>query len=902
MLDQDVLATEKLGLSEAEAQERLLQFGTNEVHQTSKRSVLLVFFDQFRNLLVLMLVAAALLSFLLAADRDGVILLLVVFFNAWIGFYQDWKAENILQSLKSLVIEKCTVYRNGRQIEAPSSQLVPGDLVYLTEGSGVPADIRVTEATGFTTNDFILTGETVPSEKSPNPGADRIFMGTNVAKGEARGIVAATGMRTELGRIAQKSESMATEATPLQKELNQVARRITVITLVLGTILFAVRLFQGDRLNEALIFTIGVAAAMVPEGLPAQISISLALGVSRLAKKRAVVKKISAVEALGAATVIASDKTGTLTRNEMTILHCFLDGQNFTCTGNGFSPQGAILNLDGSMLSPDQKERLKLPLLSGFLASTGRVNPPDAFHTDWYAIGDPTESAFSTLAMKAGFVLEEAEREFPRIQLFPFDSERKRMTVIRQSSSGPLCFLKGAMESIVQISEYRYVQGNQIPFTSEEKRHLLEMAQLEASEGKRIIALGFRKLPGASSLSLEEIESGITLIGFASMIDPPHEGAAVAVSTAFDAGMKVFMITGDNEITARAIADRIGMVNADGTLPRVINQAALRQMTDDELKTSFTARCLIFSRTSPDEKLRIISLLKDSGEVVAVTGDGVNDTLSLKRSDIGIAMGNKGSKVAQEAANMVLLDDNFATIVDAIREGRTIYNNLRKNVMANMIGNWAELSVILLGFVAIFWQTPMAIYPVHILLIDLIGNMLPLLMLSYDPPEGDIMHQPPRKANTMLGRKELVIIGYSGLAKGVISFAAYLFAYRLHEGGSLRHETAVTVTMASIICCQFVNIMSTRTAGTVFSRYFFSNGRLLWGILCSFLFILLVSYTPFFNRHLHTGPMTAIDWALVWVGMGIYLLFLEATKHIRPYVRQSSHRLTVVRNRMKRVK
>lgn len=386
----ELKASGQNGLTDADSAARLNEYGHNRIMRTKKRNMLQVFLEQFKNMLVILLIVAAALSFFLNSNRDGIILMLVVFFNAVIGFYQDWKSENILASLKDLIIEHCFVFRNGKKIEVPSDELVPGDIVSLSEGDGIPADIRLIKSTGFSTNDFILTGESQPREKSHTILLEKevgiseqdncVFMGTTVAKGEATGIVFATGMNTELGRIAKSSEAIDASITPLQKELNGVAKKITYITLILAGVLMAVKLLMGEALNDALIFTIGVAAAMVPEGLPAQISVSLALGVGRLAKKKAIVKKLSSVEALGAATVIASDKTGTITKNEMTIIHCYLNGENYTITGTGYEPKGEILNNDHTVLNIDNLEDVKAFFLNGYLSSTGKINPPDKYH------------------------------------------------------------------------------------------------------------------------------------------------------------------------------------------------------------------------------------------------------------------------------------------------------------------------------------------------------------------------------------------------------------------------------------------------------------------------------------------------------------------------------------------
>ena len=878
------------GLTDADSVVRLNQYGHNRIKRTNKRNMLQVFLEQFKNMLVILLIVAAAISFFLNSNRDAIILMLVVFFNAVIGFYQDWKSENILASLKDLIIERCFVFRNGKKIEVPSDELVPGDIVSLSEGDGIPADIRLIESTGFSTNDFILTGESQPREKSHTVVIEKemgisqqdncVFMGTTVAKGEATGIVVATGMNTELGRIAKSSEAIDASITPLQKELNSVAKKITYITIILAGVLMAVKLLMGEALNDALIFTIGVAAAMVPEGLPAQISVSLALGVSRLAKKKAIVKKLSSVEALGAATVIASDKTGTITKNEMTIIHCYLNGENYTITGTGYEPKGEILNNDHTVLNIDNLEELKVFFLNGYLSSTGKINPPDKYHQTWYPIGDPTECAFSTLILKAGYDLETIASDYKRLQLFPFDSVRKRVAIIREHKDKRISFVKGSIESILEVANSHITNHEVKPLTEADKKHFLEIAEVQAAEAKRVIAIAYKDLPVQEQYTIEDAETNIVFAGFVAMIDPPHEQVKEAIATAFNAGMKVMMITGDNEVTARAIAGLIGMLNADGSVPEVINDQQMKGMSDEAISKQLAARTLIFSRVSPDEKLKIISLLKDLGNVVAVTGDGVNDTLSLKKADIGIAMGLKGSKVAQEAASMVLLNDDFATIVVAIKEGRTIYNNLKKNVLANLIGNLAELTVVLLGFVAVFYNLPIAIYAVHILLIDLIGNMLPLLMLSFDPAEGDLMNKPPRKQGEMLNKKSFITILYSGIIKGCISFVAFLLSYWHHAGEQFQHEKAVTVTMASIIVCQFINIFSSRTTKTIFTNYFFSNKQLFIGIGSSILFMILISYIPILNEYLHTGPLSMMDWLYVMVGAAIYLAVFEVIKLI----------------------
>ncbi|WP_018616672.1 cation-translocating P-type ATPase [Segetibacter koreensis] len=880
------------GLTNDEVSRRLKNYGYNRIKTVNKRSTVKIFREQFKNLLVLLLIGAAILSLFLGSYRDSIILILVVLFNAAIGFYQDFKSENILASLKDLVIQKCIVLRGGNKMEIPSEELVPGDIVYLNEGDGVPADIRLIDSTGLQVNEFILTGESQPAEKAHDfiaTSADTalikqgsyIFMGTTVAKGMATGVVIATGMETQLGKIAHSSGDIDASKTPLQSELDIVAKKISYATIVIATALLAGILLTGETVNNALIFAIGVAAAMVPEGLPAQISVSLALGVSRLAKNKAVVKKLSAVEALGAATVIATDKTGTITKNEMSIIHAHFNGKDFTIASTGYEPKGEIFDVNGTRVFKDNLSDEKIFFLSGFLSSTGKVNPPDKFHASWYAIGDPTEVAFSTLMMKAGFDITETEAAYSIIQIFPFDSFRKRISIVRKHKGKHIAFIKGSIESMVEISARTIIKGVVREFYPEEKEQLLNQAKVYASQSKRIIAIGYKDLEVKQQYSLQETENDIVFAGYATMIDPPHEEVPDAFKTAFKAGLKVVMITGDNEITARAIADSIGMHESDGRLPEVINDKMLKNLRDDEIKQFFKNRTLIFSRVSPDEKLRIVSLLKSSGEVVAVTGDGVNDTLSLKKADIGVAMAKNGSKVAQEAASVVLLDDNFSTIVLAIKEGRTIYGNLKKIVLANLIGNLAELLCVLIGFFGAFYGYPLVIMPVQILLIDLIGNMLPLLMVSFDLPEDNLMQQSPRKQGEMLNKESFLVIAYSGLLKGLFSFFAFYQSYQSHTNDSNRHAIAVTVTMASIIVCQFINILSSRTRYSVFTPFLLTNKNLYIAFFISLAFLLLISYVPLLNTALHAGPLTASDWHYVLMGAGAYLIVLELLKVIR---------------------
>ncbi len=878
------------GLSQTQATELLQQHGANRLAAKSSRVWWKIVLSQFNNLLVLLLVGASALSFQLGSYRDGIVLAVIVMVNALIGFIQDRKSENILQSLKNLITENTTVIRDGRPVEIPVEDLVPGDIVMIDEGDGVAADMRLLESHSLSANEFILTGESQASEKDHNAEVkedasiasrtNMVFMGTTIARGQAKGLVVGTGMNTEIGKIAQKAGDIEQEISPLQKEINLVAKKITVITLILGASLFAFSVFvQDETVGAALVFAISIAAAMVPSGLPAQISIALALGVRRLAQKNAVVKQLSSVEALGSATVIASDKTGTITKNEMTINNCIFNGQHFIVTGTGYAPEGQLQNKEGQPLTSQDAAGYAMFFAAGYLSSTSSVNPPDEFHDSWYCIGDPTEGAFGTLALKSGYELAKMEVEYPRLKLFPFDSHRKRISVVRMWEGKPISFVKGSIESILEISSRQIISGSVTPITDTEKQSLLGQAEGFASEALRVIAIGYKELNGsAESWQIQDSESDLIFAGFATMFDPPRDEVAQAVQDAFAAHIRLIMITGDNEVTARAVAKNIGLNNADQSLPEVINQERLGTMSEDDIKQALLQRTLIFSRVSPDDKLHVVTLLQSSGDVVAVTGDGVNDTLSLKKADIGVAMGRSGSKVAQEAAAMVLLDDNFSTIVHAVGEGRTIFNNIRKNVEATLTSNTAELICVLYGFVGVYLGLPVAILAIHILLIDLVGEMLPLLMLSFDPAHDGIMLEPPRKKGQLLNSALLRQVLWSGTARGVLAIGAFTVVYMLHDGDPQQHETAVTGTFITIILTQFINIFCIRSKGSMFNAFIFANLNLLWGMLISLLAMLAITYVPFFNLYLHTGPLSMQDWLLPIAASLVYLLGYEVIK------------------------
>jgi len=879
----------KDGLDERTVKQARVKYGSNVLKATNRINVFKIILRQFISPLVLILIVAAAVSYYLGQYRDGSILLAIVVLNAGIGFYEEWKSENILASLKSLVVDKCNVIRDGKITEIPVDDLVPGDIVKLTEGDGIPADIRLIDANEYSANEFILTGESLPTNKDASFTTDKalpinemkqcVYMGTTVARGDATGIVYATGTQTEIGKISTSSQKIKPASAPVQIEIADVAKKLTYITLVIAAVIFASRMILHDSLAVALVFAVSVAAAMVPEGLPAQISMALALAVGRLAKRKAIVKNIASAQTLGSATVIASDKTGTITKNEMTITGCYFEGKTFSVAGLGYEPVGEIKDEQAKVLKKETLGDLKIFFLSGFLSSKGKVSPPDKNHPSWYSIGDPTETSFSTLAMKAGFKLEDIEKDYPLVKAFAFDSFRKRATIIRQHKKKNISFVKGSIESVLEVSTKTISDGKVSDLTEAAKKDLLAKAATFSEQALRVIAIAYKDLETKKDYSVEDAEKDLIFAGFVTMLDPPHKEVKAAIESVFKAHMKVFIITGDNEVTAKAISKNIGLMNEGDEYPVVIKGADLPKLTDKALKDVFQNRALIFSRVTPDDKFRIVDLLMKQGEVVAVTGDGVNDTLSLKRADIGIAMGKNGSKVAQEAASMILLDDNFSTIVIAIKEGRTIFRNLEKTIKTNLSCNVAELVCVLFGFVGVFMGIATPILAVQILLIDIVAEMFPLTMLTYDPPEKSLMENAPRSPKDKILTKEAMLgIAFSGIVMGLIAYGAFLFSMFIYPHGANNYQRAITITFVSIIFGQYANILSRRTYGNALGKYLFSNRNLLLAFALSIFCILLIVYIPVFNLYFHTATLNAVDWMLPIATGAICLAVFELKK------------------------
>ena len=893
------LKSEPAGLSSDEARERLAAHGPNELSEGKKISAVMRLILQLKDVFMIMLLIAAGISIAIGSYSDATIMLIIVVLNAVIGFIQEFKAEKIVDSLKKLISSSSKVFRDGSLKELPQQEIVPGDIILLEEGDKVPADVRIIESFNLKTNDVSLTGESLPQNKHSNTISDDstlgdqeniAFLGTTVASGSAKGVVVATGMNTEMGKIADMAQEEERSLSPLQKELTVVAKRLTVFAVIVSGVILGASLYLDFSLIYALVYAIGVAVSVVPQALPMQITVALYQGVNSLAKKKAVVKKLSAVETLGATNVISTDKTGTLTKNEMTVQKVWFDGREYSVTGIGYEPEGSILDENGDELPQQQIDYMEILFDAATMASNAEIHPPDEEHHNWYPVGDPTEAALITLSTKMGTRSPNEDEENPELHEFSFDSVRKKMSSVRQYGDEKVLTMKGALDGVLAITKSMYRDGKEVPFTDDDRKVLQQINEKYSKQALRVLAVAYRKLEsGVTDYVLEDIEKDVVLLGLVAMIDPPKQGVREAVEAAHAAHINTFIMTGDHAVTAQAIGKEVSLSQSGSEVP-VITGKELSSLSDEELSSTMDHNeSLIFSRVSPEDKLRIVKLLKKQQKIVAVTGDGVNDAPALKSAHIGVAMGRTGTDVSKQAAELVLLDDSFPTLVSAIKEGRTIYYNLKKTVIASLTSNGAELTAVLLGLLGVSllgWPVP--ILAIQILAIDLLAEILPLTALTFDPGSKDLMTSPPRRqGDHIVNRQSAAEIIVFGLLMGGLGFAN--FGYFIHRIGTeltsahVLYSRATTITYATIVAAQFINIMSRRyDRESIFSRNFFTNPKILWSVGLSAAMCLTVFYVPGLNSFLNFSPMTLSDWASV---AGAALIFLTAHEVLKLFKR-----------------
>jgi Ca2+-transporting ATPase len=903
------------GLANAEAKARAAKYGANQLQRAKREPAIITFLRQFKNLLVLLLIISAAFSLYLQDFRTAIILLFIAGINTAVGFVQEHKAESLMASLEKLTVPRAKVVRGGRLLEIDSTELVIGDVAYVEEGDSVPADLRVIDEQELSTNDFALTGESSPARKFvhaisgdvPLGGRHNLlFMGTTVATGNGHGVVVGTAMNTELGRIANLSQTTKSDASPLTRELNNLSKRLTQGVAILAVILTYIALQSHLGLKAALLFAISISAAMIPNGLAAEVSITLAQTAGRMAKARALVKKLSAVETLGATNIIATDKTGTLTKNEMTVERVLVGRTEYFVTGTGYEANGGVVDAKNKTLEDKQFAGIRLFFETAAMASNAHVNPPDDEHATWYCVGDPTEGALITLARKAGIEPDELDTHNKELKEFQFDSARKRMSSVRRYDGALTVFTKGAPESVLEKCTHIRDNGRIRALTDKDRSFFAHYNETRAGEAMRNLGIAYRVLPKGSQptkMKFEDVERDLVFLGMASMVDPLRDEVPAAMVAALGAHIKVSIITGDYPTTAEAIAKKAHLA-PPGEAIKIVLGDRLPSMSDAQILQLVLRGGTVFSRVAPEDKLRIVELSKKAGQVVAVTGDGINDAPALKRADIGVAMGRTGTDVAKQAAAIVLLDDSFSTLVGAIEQGRLTFRNITKAARCALTDNAGELFVVLISLAAqAIFDVPIAILAVQILAIDLIAELFPVTALGWDPAQNDLMHDRPRnlKDHIINGRTIGEFIGY-GLLAAALAYGNFLLFFARHDidprhlsGHGAFYAQATILTYLTIVLCQFMNLLLVRTSDKerFFTRYLWSNKKLLIAFAFSMVCILNIVYNPWVQPYFNAHGLEATDWLLAVAAAGVYLLVRLfhrwSLKHSRRVVLELHH-------------
>jgi Ca2+-transporting ATPase len=871
------LKSSEKGLTQEETEKRLQEFGFNELRKERRITALEVFANQFKSFLIMILIFASAISFVLGEVTDGIAISAILVLNAILGFVQEYRAEKAIEALKKLAAPKAKVMREGKEAIIQAREIVPGDIILFETGDRVAADARLIEAMNLKIEEALLTGESVPSLKfvealpTDTSLADRenmAYSGTTATYGRGKGVVVATGMETEFGKIAEHIQEAGEEPTPLQLRLKSLGITLGVLVLLVCAVLFAIQTLAGQPILESFIMAVAVAVSAVPEGLPAVVTVSLALGVRKMSARNAIVRRLASVETLGATTVICSDKTGTLTEDEMTVTKAFVNGRFFEITGAGYDPQGGFFN-EGKLIDPEEEAGLSLLLKIGCLCNHASLEESG----NWSVIGDPTEGALLTLAAKAGIWKDELSKKNPFIAEIPFDSLSKRMTTIHELDGKRVAYVKGAPEILVELSSSVYEDGGVRRLSRDDKESLLVAVKDMAADALRVLALAYRELPAGIEFSSEEVERDLVLVGIVGMIDPPKEGVKEAIAICKGAGIRVVMITGDHELTAQAIAEDIGMIEENG---RVITGVELDKMGDEELGRE-VERFVVYARTSPQHKVRVLEALEKRGHVVAMTGDGVNDAPAVKGADIGISMGIKGTDVTREASDMVLADDNFATIVKAVEEGRGIYDNIRKFIRLLLSTNLDE---ILLVAGATLLGLPLPILPIQVLWVNVISDGLPALALSFDPYEKDIMQRKPRSPKEGIFHGMLLFI----LAAAVVDFAVEMLLVVYWKNTSfVSLKRLRTMIFTSTVLFELFFVFNCRSEKrSVFRTNPFENKGLVLAVVLSLLLQLAVIYVPFFQPLFETVSLNASDWLIILAMSASGLLILPEIFMRRP--------------------
>ncbi|MDF2935832.1 MAG: yloB [Paenibacillaceae bacterium] len=878
------------GLSAGDAAQRLEQKGPNELSEGKAVSPITLLLNQFKDFMVLVLMGATLISGMLGEYLDAITIIAIIIMNGILGFIQEFRAERSLRALKELSAPHAKVLRGGAVEQIPAKELVPGDVILLEAGDRVPADIRWLTANNIYVEESALTGESVPVRKATEalaypdvPLGDQRnlgFMGTLITMGTATAVVVRTGMDTEMGKIAGLIESTEEMETPLQHRLEQLGKILIVVALALTVLVVIAGILHGQPAYAMFLAGVSLAVAAIPEGLPAIVTIALALGVQRMIKRKAIVRKLPSVETLGCASVICSDKTGTLTQNKMTVTHLWLGGKLMEVSGEGYAPRGDI-RWDGRPADVRKDQVLRRLLQSAALCNNarliqeapapvkGRKEKGAEEEGEWRIAGDPTEGALVVLASKAGLSAASLEGLYRRVAEFPFDSERKRMSVLLEHQGGRLVFAKGAPDMLLDKCAYILWEDKVIPFTGTLRQKVMAANEGMAKSALRVLGFAFKEVkPTERCEDFDSAESNLVFIGLSGMIDPPRREVREAISTCRKAGIKTIMITGDHQTTAEAIARQLGMLPQSGL---VLNGTQLAAMSDEQLEKR-VEDIYVYARVSPEHKLRIVKALQKQGHVVAMTGDGVNDAPAIKAADIGISMGINGTDVSKEASALILSDDNFATIVAAIEEGRGIYENIRKFIRYLLASNVGE---ILTMFLAMMLGLPLPLIPIQILWVNLVTDGLPAMALGVDQAEKDLMQHKPRTAKENIFARRL---GWKIISRGIVIGVCTLGAFWLTlqsgpDGDADTLMKAQTVAFATLVAAQLIHVFDCRSSRSIFHRNIFQNKALVLAVLSSLVLMLAVMYVDALQPIFKTVHLGLKEWILALVAAGIPTFF-----------------------------
>jgi Ca2+-transporting ATPase len=896
----DDLQTSPEGLSSEEAKRRLKKYGYNKLSERRQLPFINKFVKHLRDLFGILLIFAAVLAFASEEPSLGIIILAVVFVNIFVSIFQESRAEKAMATLKNWMPEYAKVIRDGELEKISVREIVPGDIVVLEEGDRVPADARLIEAFDLWTNNVPLTGESEPQPRSPEPtqtvekaylyAPNLVFMSTSVAKGRGKAVAYATGMGTQFGRIASLTQTIHEEDSPLQKEIGSMAKFDFVTAVIVGVVFFAASfLFLHVPAPTSFLFMIGVMVACVPEGLQVTVSSALAINVLKMVKQNVLVKRLSAVQTLGSVTVICTDKTGTITKGEMTVNKLWVKDRVIEVTGLGYNPVGDF-SINGAPLK-SETQALEQLLEIAAMCNAAKIDPPSDRNKNWSVIGDPTDGALLVAALKYGLNLDELGEEKPTIDILPFSFERKRMSTVHAVNNQIVIYTKGAPRTILDLCNRELVDGKVEALTQESMDWIETRIHEFADEGLRVIAVAYKPLPSAEYTAdyknSDQAEKDLIFVGLAAMRDPPRIEVRDAVEKAKQAGIKTVIITGDYGPTAEAVAQEVGIVEKG--LCQVIRGVDLEDLNDRAIVDEVKKGNVIFARVSPEQKLRIVTVLKKSGEIVAVTGDGANDSPSLKEANVGVAMGVSGTDVAREAADIVLLNDSFASIVKAVESGRAIYENIRKFIVYVFAHNVAELIPYVLFAVlsTSIWEIPLPLLVVQVLAIDLAIDVIPSLALSREPPEAGIMEEPPRSIKERLFTGKvfarslyigtIIAIGATYACISAWMAGGWQFGMQLAADDPV-YIKGITMTFAGIVVAQAGNVLACRTSKqSIFKTSLAKNKWIVWGIIAQLSILAVLVYVPPLQPVFGTTALGWMDW-LFLLGLAVIVILAEEAR------------------------